>query len=394
MIKIENLSKSFGNNRILKGINLTVDKGEVVSIIGTSGTGKSTFLRCLDYLEKPDSGTITIGDVTLDAEKATKQDIERLRLKSAMIFQNYNLFLNKTVMQNVTLPLISTKRYSKKEAEEIALKFLKKVGMAHKVDSYPITLSGGEQQRVSIARSIASSPEVLLFDEPTSSLDPSWKQEVLEVIRSLANEHYTMIIVTHEMEFAKEVSDKIVFMSEGIIEEEGTPNQIFKNAKSEKTKKFLARISQTSSFNEFFIRKSLNYKKLLPLFKEAGLDVELDEPDPKGLLMCFELFDKKSNEVVGASSIIRNKDIYQIKTFAISKPYQGRGVGRYLMDSMVDELREWGAKKVYLNAKEPDFYEKVGFVESDIDVKDIMYDCGECDHLNKSCFPKTMELSL
>ena len=249
MIKIENLSKSFGNNRILKGINLTVDKGEVVSIIGTSGTGKSTFLRCLDYLEKPDSGTITIGDVTLDAEKATKQDIEKLRLKSAMIFQNYNLFLNKTVMQNVTLPLISTKRYSKKEAEEIALKFLKKVGMAHKVDSYPITLSGGEQQRVSIARSIASSPEVLLFDEPTSSLDPSWKQEVLEVIRSLANEHYTMIIVTHEMEFAKEVSDKIVFMSEGIIEEEGTPNQIFKNAKSEKTKKFLARISQTSSLS-------------------------------------------------------------------------------------------------------------------------------------------------
>ncbi len=355
MIKIENLSKSFGNNRILKGINLTVDKGEVVSIIGTSGTGKSTFLRCLDYLEKPDSGTITIGDVTLDAEKATKQDIEKLRLKSAMIFQNYNLFLNKTVMQNVTLPLISTKRYSKKEAEEIALKFLKKVGMAHKVDSYPITLSGGEQQRVSIARSIASSPEVLLFDEPTSSLDPSWKQEVLEVIRSLANEHYTMIIVTHEMEFAKEVSDKIVFMSEGIIEEEGTPNQIFKNAKSEKTKKFLARISQTSSFDEFLIRKSLDYKKLLPLFKEAGLDV---------------------------------------KTFAISKPYQGRGVGKYLMDNMIDELREWGATKVYLNAKEPDFYEKVGFVESDIDVKNIRYDCGDCDHLNKSCFPKTMELSL
>lgn len=394
MIKIENLSKSFGNNRILKGINLTVDKGEVVSIIGTSGTGKSTFLRCLDYLEKPDSGTITIGDVTLDAEKATKQDIEKLRLKSAMIFQNYNLFLNKTVMQNVTLPLISTKRYSKKEAEEIALKFLKKVGMAHKVDSYPITLSGGEQQRVSIARSIASSPEVLLFDEPTSSLDPSWKQEVLEVIRSLANEHYTMIIVTHEMEFAKEVSDKIVFMSEGIIEEEGTPNQIFKNAKSEKTKKFLARISQTSSFDEFFIRKSLDYKKLLPLFKEAGLDVELDEQNPEGLLMCFELFDKKSNEVVGASSIIRNKDIYQIKTFAISKPYQGRGVEKYLMDNMIDELREWGATKVYLNAKEPDFYEKVGFVESDIDVKNIRYDCGDCDHLNKSCFPKTMELSL
>lgn len=394
MIKVEHLNKSFGNIRILKDLNFSVNKGEVVSIIGSSGTGKSTFLRCLNYLEKPDSGTITIGDVTLDAEKATKHDIEKLRLKSAMIFQNYNLFANKTVLQNITLPLTSTKRCNKKEAEEIAMKVLKKVGMAHRVNSYPITLSGGEQQRVSIARSIASSPEVLLFDEPTSSLDPAWSQEVLEVIRGLAEEKYTMIIVTHEMEFAKEVSDKVVFMAEGIIEEEGTPDQIFKNSKSEKTKKFLARISKKSAYDEFYIRKSLDYKKLLPLFKEAGLDVELDEQDPEGLLMCFEVVEKNSNEIIGASSIIKNKDTYQIKTFAISKPYQGRGVGRYLMDNMVDELREWGATKVYLNAKEPDFYEKVGFVESDIDVKNIRYDCGDCDHLNKSCFPKTMELSL
>lgn len=391
MIKVEHLNKSYGDNKILKDLNFTVNKGEVVSIIGTSGTGKSTFLRCLNYLEKPDKGIITIGEVSLNVEDATKQDIEKLRLKSAMIFQNYNLFLNKTVMQNVTLPLISTKRYKKKEAEEIAIQVLNKVGMANKIDSYPITLSGGEQQRVSIARSVASSPEVLLFDEPTSSLDPSWKQEVLEVIRSLADENYTMIIVTHEMEFAKEVSDKIVFMSDGIIEEEGTPNQIFKNAKSEKTKKFLAKISQSSSYDEFFIRKSLNYQDLLPLFKEAGLEVELNEPDPKGLLMCFEVIEKNSNEIIGAASIIKNKNNYQIKTFVITKPYQGRGIGRYLMDEMVDELREWGAKKVFLVAKEPGFYERVGFTESPMDTKDIEYDCGDCEHFNRDCFPKLME---
>lgn len=263
--------------------------------------------------------------------------------------------------------------------------------MANKIDSYPITLSGGEQQRVSIARSVASSPEVLLFDEPTSSLDPSWKQEVLEVIRSLADENYTMIIVTHEMEFAKEVSDKIVFMSDGIIEEEGTPNQIFKNAKSEKTKKFLAKISQSSSYDEFFIRKSLNYQDLLPLFREAGLEVELDDPNPKGLLMCFEVIEKNSNEIIGAASIIKNKNNYQIKTFVITKPYQGRGIGRYLMDEMADELREWGAKKVILNAKEPGFYERVGFTESPIDKKDIEYDCGNCEYFNRECFPRIME---
>lgn len=394
MIKVEYLNKSYGDNKILKDLNFTVNKGEVVSIIGTSGTGKSTFLRCLNYLEKPDTGLITIGDVSLNVEDAKKQDIEKLRLKSAMIFQNYNLFLNKTVMQNVTLPLISTKRYKKKEAEEIAIQVLNKVGMAHKVNSYPITLSGGEQQRVSIARSVASSPEVLLFDEPTSSLDPSWKQEVLEVIRSLADENYTMIIVTHEMEFAKEVSDKIVFMSDGIIEEEGTPNQIFKNAKSEKTKKFLAKISQTSSYDEFFIRKSLNYQELLPLFKEAGLEVELNEPDPKGLLMCFEVVEKNSNEIIGAASIINNKSNYQIKTFAITKPYQGRGIGRYLLEKMLDELREWGAKKVFLVAKEPAFYEKIGFIESSIDINEISYDCGECENLNRTCFPKIMELNI
>lgn len=394
MIKVEHLNKSYGDNKILKDLNFTVNKGEVVSIIGTSGTGKSTFLRCLNYLEKPDTGLITIGDVSLNVEDATKQDIEKLRLKSAMIFQNYNLFLNKTVMQNVTLPLISTKRYSKKEAEEIAMKVLDKVGMVDKINSYPITLSGGEQQRVSIARSVASSPEVLLFDEPTSSLDPSWKQEVLEVIRSLADENYTMIIVTHEMEFAKEVSDKIVFMSDGIIEEEGTPNQIFKNAKSEKTKKFLAKISQTSSYDEFFIRKSLNYQELLPLFKETGLEVELNEPDPKGLLMCFEVIEKNSNEIIGAASIINNKSNYQIKTFAITKPYQGRGIGRYLLEKMLDELREWGAKKVFLVAKEPAFYEKIGFIESSIDINEISYDCGECENLNRNCFPKIMELNI
>ncbi|MEF9942385.1 MAG: amino acid ABC transporter ATP-binding protein [Lachnospiraceae bacterium] len=241
MIKIKNLFKSFGDLEVLKGINLEVKEGEVVAIMGASGMGKSTLLHCVNYLEKPDKGMIAIKELNIDAEHHTRNEIHELRKHSAMIFQNYNLFLNKNVLQNVTEALISVHHMKKHEAKELAIQYLKMVGMEDKLQQSPLTLSGGQQQRVAIARSLAVQPNVLLFDEPTSALDPEWVQEVLEVIRNLANQHLTMLIVTHELQFAREVADRIIFIDEGVICEEGTPNEIFNNPQNERTKKFLNR---------------------------------------------------------------------------------------------------------------------------------------------------------
>lgn len=239
MITVKNLKKNFGNLEVLKDINLHVDKGEVISILGPSGSGKSTFLRCLNYLEIPTSGVLTIGDTTINAKTANKTEINSLRKESAMVFQNYNLFNNKTVLENVTEALIVVKKLSKAEAINIAIDSLKKVGMEEKKDVYPKTLSGGQKQRVSIARAIALNPKVILFDEPTSALDPELVSEVLSVIKDLAREHRTMLIVTHEMSFAHDVSDRIIFMDNGYIIEEGTPKEIFSNPKQDRTKQFL-----------------------------------------------------------------------------------------------------------------------------------------------------------
>lgn len=241
MIKVKNLKKSYKNLEVLKDVNLEVNKGEVVVIIGPSGSGKSTFLRCLNYLEVPEKGEITLGEVKINAEKASKKEINLLRKQSAMVFQHYNLFNNKTVLQNVTEALIVVKKMNKKIAEEIAIESLKKVGMDSKKDSYPKTLSGGQKQRVSIARAMAINPNATLFDEPTSALDPELVGEVLSVIKDLAKEHKTMIIVTHEMSFARDVADRVVFMEGGVVIEEGTPNEIFKKPKNERTKQFLER---------------------------------------------------------------------------------------------------------------------------------------------------------
>lgn len=244
MIKVENLAKKFKNNEVLKDINLEVEKGEVVVILGPSGSGKSTLLRCLNYLEVPDKGNITIADLSIDASKVTKKDINELRKKSAMVFQSYNLFNNKTVIQNVTEALIVVKKMSKIEAEKIAIDMLTKVGLQDKKDAYPKTLSGGQKQRVSIARAMAINPEVILFDEPTSALDPELVAEVLNVIKNLAKEHRTMIIVTHEMSFAKEVGDRIIFMEGGLVVEQGTSQEIFTNPKQKRTREFLANFIQ------------------------------------------------------------------------------------------------------------------------------------------------------
>lgn len=239
MLKISNLNKSFGELKVLKDISFEVSKGEVVSIIGPSGTGKSTLLRCINYLEKPDSGIVEIEGTKYDFLNMNKKDIYDLRKHSCMVFQQYNLFKNKTVIENLTEALHFVQKREKLEAQEIAEKLLKKVGMFEKKDEYPSRLSGGQQQRVGIARGLAVNPDIILFDEPTSSLDPELVDEVLNTIKALAEMKITMIIVTHEIEFAKNVADRIIFMDEGNIVEEGKPSDIFTNPKNERTKQFL-----------------------------------------------------------------------------------------------------------------------------------------------------------
>lgn len=242
MIKISNLHKSFHGVEVLKGINLDVKKGEVVAVIGPSGTGKSTLLRCMNFLEKPEKGIIEIEDLKVDVEKATKQQIHELRLNTSMVFQSYNLFKNKTALENIMEPLVIVKKMEKDKAKERALNILKQVGLEDKKDYYPSKLSGGQQQRVGIGRAMAVDPKIMLFDEPTSALDPELVGEVLEVIKKLAEQDTTMIIVTHEMRFAESAADKVIFMDGGNIVEQGTPEEVFNNPKNERTIKFLNKV--------------------------------------------------------------------------------------------------------------------------------------------------------
>ena len=240
MIKIKGLKKSFGDLEVLKGIDLEVKQGEVVAIIGPSGTGKSTLLRCINYLETPNEGSISVNNVELDAAKHNMKQIYELRKQSAMIFQSFNLFNNKKIIDNIALAPEVVQKKNKKEAMEEAMEILKKVGLEEKANAYPSTLSGGQQQRVAIGRAMALKPKVMLFDEPTSALDPYLVGEVLNVIKGIVKDHdTTMMIVTHEMGFAKEVADRIIFMDGGYIVEEGTPQQIFENPQNEKTRQFL-----------------------------------------------------------------------------------------------------------------------------------------------------------
>ncbi|MEK5254766.1 amino acid ABC transporter ATP-binding protein [Paenibacillus sp. FSL F4-0125] len=247
MIKLAQISKSFGRNQVLNNIDLTVTKGEVVVILGPSGSGKTTLLRCVNYLEKPSSGEIAIGDFKVDCKHARKKEIHQLRQKTAMVFQQYNLFRHKTALENVMEGLLIVKKLPKDEARKRSISLLEKVGLASKLDAYPSQLSGGQQQRVGIARALALEPEVILFDEPTSALDPELVGEVLAVIRKIAKEGITMIVVTHEMGFARDVANHVVFMDGGVIVEEGTPTELFNHPREERTKQFLKRI--TPEFN-------------------------------------------------------------------------------------------------------------------------------------------------
>ena len=245
MIKVTDLHKSFGELAVLKGIDFQADTGEVIVIIGPSGMGKSTFLRCINYIERPEKGIIEIDNVKVDAEKCTEKEIKQLRLKTSMVFQNYNIFKNKTVIENVMLPMTSVQKIEKEIAKEKALQYLDQVGLLDKVNEYPSRLSGGQQQRVGIARAMAVNPKLILLDEPTSSLDPELVLGILDILRNLANEHKrTMIIVTHEMAFARDVADHVIFMDGGVIVEQGDPHQVIEHPKEERTKQFLSRYAQ------------------------------------------------------------------------------------------------------------------------------------------------------
>ncbi len=239
MIEVKNLEKSFGKNHVLRGINETINEGEVVCIIGPSGSGKSTFLRCLNLLEQP-----TSGEVILDGEKinAPDRDIDKIREKLGMVFQNFNLFPHMSVLDNITMAPIKVKGQERGEAEAEARRLLDVVGLLDKAEAYPSSLSGGQKQRVAIARALAMKPEIMLFDEPTSALDPEMVGEVLAVMKQLAEDGMTMVIVTHEMGFAREVADRVLFIDGGVILEQGTPEEIFGNPQNERTQTFLSMV--------------------------------------------------------------------------------------------------------------------------------------------------------
>lgn len=241
-IDIDGLVKRFGDNTVLNGIDLCLQPGERVAIIGPSGTGKSTLLRCLNYLDRPEEGRISIGDLTVDAANAQKSDILALRRRTGFVFQNYALFANKTARANIMEGLTTVRGWAKAKASERADQILSQIGLADRGDSYPAAMSGGQQQRVGIGRAMALDADLLLFDEPTSALDPEWVGEVLDLIRRIADGRQTMLIVTHEMQFAREIADRVVFMEGGRIVEQGPPSQIFGNAQDDRTRAFLRRV--------------------------------------------------------------------------------------------------------------------------------------------------------
>ena len=239
MLEVRNIQKSFGGTPVLKDVSLKVEKGDVVAILGPSGSGKTTLLRCLNFLETADGGEMTFDGETIQLGRVQKRDIARIRRKTAFVFQNYNLFANKTALQNVTEGLIIARRMKREQAEGIGMRMLERVGLADRRDHYPIQLSGGQQQRVANARALATEPEIIYFDEPTSALDPELTGEVLSVMRDLAREGMTMLVVTHEMGFARNVAGKIVFMENGVVVETAAAREFFEHPRQERTKAFL-----------------------------------------------------------------------------------------------------------------------------------------------------------
>ena len=243
MLELRDIYKAFGRTEVLKGVSLSVEQGDVVAILGPSGSGKTTLLRCINFLERADRVTMVFDGETLQMDRATKREIAQLRQKTAFVFQNYNLFLNKTALQNVTEGLIVARKVPKAQAEELGMQMLSKVGMADRSGYYPSQLSGGQQQRVAIARALATRPEIIFVDEPTSALDPELTDEVLSVMRQLAEEGMTMLVVTHEMGFARNVSNKVIFMENGVVVEAAPSREFFQDPREERTRAFLRTIN-------------------------------------------------------------------------------------------------------------------------------------------------------
>lgn len=256
VVSIKNLHKSFGDVEVLKGIDMDIKKGEVVAILGPSGSGKTTFLRCLNFLETADKGVINIGGQRVDCQekgKEQKKKIINLRRNTAMVFQNYNLFSHRTLIENVMEGLVVVRKMDKSEAYEKSKKMLERVGLGERINYYPHMISGGQKQRASMARALVLNPDVILFDEPTSALDPELIGEVLDTMKQIADEGITMIVVTHEMSFARDVADRVIFMDKGVIVEQGTSKEIFTRPKEERTKKFLSRFMVLETAENYYI---------------------------------------------------------------------------------------------------------------------------------------------
>ncbi len=247
MVELKNIQKSFGSNHILKGVNMSIGKGEVVVILGPSGSGKTTLLRTINFLDAADEGSISVSGFEVDAKKHSKSQVIELRRKTAMVFQNYNLFANKTILENVMEGLVTVKKFKKSDAEAMSREILKKVGLEERCDFYPAQLSGGQQQRAGIARALILDPDVILFDEPTSALAPELVGEVLNTIKAVAQTGITMIVVTHEIAFAREVASRVVFMEGGVVVEEGKPEEILVAPKHPSTQRFLKRITNPNA---------------------------------------------------------------------------------------------------------------------------------------------------
>ncbi|MDQ7729108.1 amino acid ABC transporter ATP-binding protein [Halomonas sp. SpR8] len=242
MISLQGITKRFGAHTVFHDIDLSLSQGEIIVIIGPSGTGKSTLLRCINFLERPDAGRLTVGDLSIDTQRASRADILALRRRTAFVFQNYGLFANKTALENISEGMMVVDKLPKAKAHARAREILERIGLADKADAYPASLSGGQQQRVGIGRAMAANADVILFDEPTSSLDPQWVEEVLSLMKQLAEERQTMIVVTHEMQFARDVADQVVFMDDGGIVEQAPPEELFTAPKDERTRHFLRKI--------------------------------------------------------------------------------------------------------------------------------------------------------
>ncbi len=258
-MEIKNLKKIFGTTEVLKGIDISVNQGDVAAILGPSGSGKTTLMRCINFLEKADAGTMTFDGISYEMNQMTKREIAAIRKKTSFVFQNYNLFLNKTALQNVTEGLIIARKMPKAQAVTLGKQALDKVGLSERYDYYPSQLSGGQQQRVAIARAVATQPEIIFFDEPTSALDPELTDEVLLVMRQLADEGMTMLVVTHEMSFARNVSNKVIFMEDGHVVESGEAKSFFAAPREERTRSFLRMISRENKAFEYTSTKRIPY---------------------------------------------------------------------------------------------------------------------------------------